>query len=265
MSPSVQNTINFYADYNNSLGNYISDMGGNRYLDVYASISSISIGYNNPYLLRSIKENNSHEWASAVANRPALGVFPDISWRERVKDFMSVAPTGMARVVPMMCGSCSVENAIKMAMMYTEAEHRSHGPPAQIQLDTCMRNSAPGSPDLAVLSFSGAFHGRTLGALSLTRSKPIHKLDIPAFHWPVAPFPELKYPLAENVEANAEAEAQCLDRIEYIIKNWPKRVAAMIIEPIQGEGGDREASVNFYRTLRQIALDNDVAFIVDEV
>ena len=76
-----------------------------------------------------------------------------------------------------------------------------------------MKNEAPGSPDLAILSFTGAFHGRLFGSLSTTRSKPLHKLDIPAFNWPVAPFPQLKYPLAKYEKENAEEEARCIDEV----------------------------------------------------
>ena len=59
--------------------------------------------------------------------------------------------------------------------------------------------------------------GRLLGVLSCTRSKPIHKVDIPSFDWPAADFPQLKYPLEDNVEANAAEEARCLEQVQAII------------------------------------------------
>ena len=71
---------------------------------------------------------------------------------------------------------------------------------------------APGCPDLCVLSFSGGLHGRTIGVLSTTHSKPIHKLDIPAFDWPIAPFPQLKYPLEDHVTENKDEEKRCLQK-----------------------------------------------------
>lgn len=76
------------------------------------------------------------------------------------------------------------------------------------ELQSCMKNEPPGSPDMSILSFSHAFHGRTLGTLSATRSKPIHKLDIPAMHWPQAPFPKLKYPLQAHAFENSQEEAR---------------------------------------------------------
>lgn len=57
-----------------------------------------------------------------------------------------------------------------------------------------------------MFSFQAAFHGRTFGALSATRSKPIHKLDMPAFKWPVAPFPQYKYPLECYASENKEED-----------------------------------------------------------
>ena len=81
------------------------------------------------------------------------------------------------------------------------------------------------------MSFEGAFHGRTfgratgtgrlashpivrfLGALSCTHSKAIHKLDIPSFDWPIAPFPRYKYPLEENERENSKEDERCLARV----------------------------------------------------
>ena len=85
------------------------------------------------------------------------------------------------------------------------------------ELDSCMVNAKPGSPDLTVLSFKSGFHGRLFGSLSATRSKAIHKVDIPAFDWPVAPFPELKYPLEEHVKENVAEEKRCLEEYEQIL------------------------------------------------
>jgi 4-aminobutyrate aminotransferase / (S)-3-amino-2-methylpropionate transaminase len=61
--------------------------------------------------------------------------------------------------------------------------------PTKEDLESTLLNHTPGTPNLSILSFKKAFHGRTLAALTTTRSTPIHKLDIPAFDWPVAPFP----------------------------------------------------------------------------
>merc|ERR1712066_1218257 len=80
----------------------------------------------------------------------------------------------------------------------------------------------PGSPDLVALSFKGCFHGRSLGVMSMTNSKSAIKVDMPAFEWPHASFPELRYPLEENVKENEAEEARCLAEIEDIIYTWGK-------------------------------------------
>ena len=59
----------------------------------------------------------------------------------------------------------------------------------------------------------GGFHGRTLGVLSTTHSKPIHKLDVPSFDWPIASFPKYKYPLDEFLRENEEEDRRCLAEV----------------------------------------------------
>ena len=76
-----------------------------------------------------------------------------------------------------------------------------------------MKNELPGSTNLTCLSFEGAFHGRALGILSATRSRPAPKLDMPAFDWPVAKFPRYKYPLDANEEYNREQDRECLQSV----------------------------------------------------
>ena len=60
---------------------------------------------------------------------------------------------------------------------------------------------------------SGAFHGRTMGCLATTHSKPIHKLDVPSIDWPIAHFPAYKYPLEEHVRENQEEDRRCLEEV----------------------------------------------------
>lgn len=133
------------------------------------------------------------------------------------------------------------------------------------ELSTCMKNRSPGSPDLAILSFEGSFHGRTFATLSATRSKELHKIDIPAFPWPAAPFPKLKYPLESHVDENRAEEARCLERVEEILDTWHLPVAGMIVEPIQAEGGDNGATPWFFQQLRALTRRRGIAMIVDEV
>ncbi|KAF1790097.1 P-loop containing nucleoside triphosphate hydrolase [Phytophthora cactorum] len=224
---ALQNTgaINFFADYAASKGNYLVDVDGNRFLDVYGQIASLPIGYNHPKILEamSAKEN-----LVMLAQRPLF--------------------------------------------MWFQTKLRGGRPPSDHELETSMTHQLPGTPNLSILSFQGGFHGRLLGCLSTTHSKAIHKVDVPAFDWPVAPFPKLKYPLDVHQAANEAEESRCLDEVERLLKYSAEvtkpedsRIAGMIIEPVQAEGGDNHASPAFFRKLRDLAATYGVAFIVDEV
>lgn len=117
------------------------------------------------------------------------------------------------------------------------------------------------------MSFNGAFHGRMFGCLSTTRSKWVHKLDFPSFDWPMAPFPKLKYPLAAHAAENKAEEERCLAEVASLFKSWANKapVAAVVVEPIQAEGGDNHASPAFFAGLQKIIKENGAVFIVDEV
>ncbi|KAM6957395.1 4-aminobutyrate aminotransferase, mitochondrial [Aplochiton taeniatus] len=264
----IQNVgaINFFCNYEESRGNYLVDVDGNRMLDVYTQISSIPIGYNHPSLMKVIADPNN---LSSFVNRPALGILPPENFPEKLADsLLSVAPSGMSRVQTMACGSCSNENAYKAMFIWYRNKERGHNIPSEEDVSSCMINQSPGCPDLSILSFMGGFHGRTMGCLATTHSKAIHKLDVPSFDWPIAPFPKLKYPLEEFVRENAQEESRCLEEVEDLIVKWRRKgkpVAGIVIEPIQAEGGDNHASADFFKKLRNIARKHGCAFHVDEV
>jgi 4-aminobutyrate aminotransferase/(S)-3-amino-2-methylpropionate transaminase len=132
-------------------------------------------------------------------------------------------------------------------------------------ISSSMNKNAPGAPVVSILSLKTSFHGRLFGSLSTTRSKPIHKLDIPAFDWPQAPFPVLKYPFEKHAAENAAEEQRCLEETENLLLNYHSPPAAVVIEPIQSEGGDNHATPFFFRGLRDLTKKHNVLLIVDEV
>lgn len=232
----------------------------------YAQIASIPLGYNNPALL---KEARSPEMATALVNRPALGNFPSHDWADILETgILKVAPKGLNQVFTAMAGSDANETAYKAAFMYRRQRDRG-GPAVEFteeELESSMNNQAPGAAQqLSILSFKTGFHGRLFGSLSTTRSKPIHKLDIPAFDWPQATFPQLKYPLDQHAEENARAEADSLAEVERLITSYHVPPCAVVVEPIQSEGGDNHASPAFFRGLRALTQKHGVLLIVDEV
>lgn len=253
-------TIHVYQDAKASLGNYLVDVDGNTLLDLYGHIACLPLGYNHPALLHAWR-SGAFDWCAGF--RPALGISPPAEWVDVVeRTMMRLAPPGLTRVTTVTTGSEAVENAIKAAFIRHMRRRRGGAPPSLDDISATMHNRQPGVNQMKVISFEGGFHGRSMGALSLTRSKAIHKLDIPAFEWPVVPFPANKFPLEEHAVENREAEARVLHIISETID---ENVAALIVEPIQGEGGDRHASPAFFRALRKMLHERGVTFIVDEV
>ena len=172
----------------------------------------------------------------SIVNRPAIGNYPSTEWLHLLQSgLLRAAPEGFTQVFTGMSGSDVNEAAYKAAFMWRAQQDRGGADIdfSNEEVRSVMSNQSPGSPNYSILSFSGGFHGRLFGSLSTTRSKPIHKLDIPAFDWPSAPFPKLKYPLEEHTRENAAEEARCLEVTEDLIKNFHNPVAAVVVEPIR--------------------------------
>lgn len=254
---------NFMVDYEKSIGNYICDADGNYYLDVFQQIASIALGYNNPDLREVTK---SEDMVSALINRASTSRFPSKWYGRALSSMLSIAPENQDKIWICLSGSDANDNAVKAAFMHYKSKQRGYDNPFTAEeMESVMEAKAPGNPDLAILSFNGAFHGRTIGAGTLTAARAYHKVDLPAFNWPKADMPTLKYPYDEHKEENEQAEAKALENIESIFKTWHCPIAAVIIEPILSEGGDVHASKTFYQKLRELTLKHDCLLIFDEV
>lgn len=220
----------------------------------------------------------------SLINRPALGVFPGEDWPKKIenllktvnylkirelllKNIFQVSP-GLPNITTMMCGSCANENAMKNIFIAYRKRERGDKSFTDEERSSSVINQPPGAPKLSILSFHGAFHGRTLGSLSTTHSNALYKMDIPSFDWPIAHFPKYKYPLDENERENRMEDEKCLAEVEELFEVYRERgipVAGVIVEPIQSEGGDNEASPHFFQQLQRITKRHHAALLIDEV
>ncbi|KAI3384173.1 hypothetical protein SNEBB_008207 [Seison nebaliae] len=259
-------TPHFFVDYKKSLGNYIADADGNMLLDTFCNISTVPLGYNNPAIIKSVLDPaNLH----LFANRPSLAVNPPKDYVDLMNStLLKIAPKGLSNVQPMMCGSCSNENGLKQIFITHMRKRRNGKTPTNEEMKSALYSQSPGTPELSVITFNHGFHGRTMGLLSCSHSKAIHKLDIPGFQWPVCEFPIYKYPLEKNVSYNEEQDAKCLKQLRELLKeNCEKNegVAAILVESIQSEGGDNFGSPSFFRNVQKLSKEFNVPLMFDEV
>lgn len=154
--------------------------------------------------------------------------------------------------------------------MFLQQRYKDRGLSTEIsdeEARTVMDNQHPGAPnDMSILSFSNSFHGRTMGAMSCTNSpRALSTMHVPRFDWPVAPYPKMKYPLEDFQAENRKEEDRCLDETRKILKTGKPRVVGLIVEPLQGANGNYYANPYFYKGLRTLCDEFDIAMIVDEV
>ncbi|MEQ1501439.1 MAG: aminotransferase class III-fold pyridoxal phosphate-dependent enzyme [Myxococcota bacterium] len=250
-----------------SEGTTLVDIDGNRFLDLFASFALGALGYNHPDLLAVAR---SDAFARASINPTSTPFVTGPSWFAFVRAIEErYAPRGMSKMYCVDAGGEGVESALKAAfVVHAERRRRAAGRPANpLELPEPEQEQilANAGTDAVVVAFSGAFHGRGLGPLSATHSKVIHKADLPAFPWPTAPFPVSRWPLDRHADENAAREAQSVAELTRILDAHAGKVAAVIIEPIQSEGGDRHASPAFFRQVQALARQAGAAFVLDEV
>jgi L-lysine 6-transaminase len=116
-----------------------------------------------------------------------------------------------------------------------------------------------------VIHFKQAFHGRSGYTMSLTNTDPNKVKYFPKFDWPRITNPKIIFPVEENLEKIIKAEEQAINEIYAAIKNNPDDIAVIIIETVQGEGGDNFFRKEFFLKLREIADENEILLMFDEI
>ncbi len=241
----------FVLDLERSRGNHIYDSRGKRFLlDVFSLVASNPIGYNHPgmddpafeeKLLRAskVKPSNSDLYCKEMA--------------EFVETFARIAkPAGMKYLFMVEGGTLAIENALKTAFDW------------KVRLN--FKRGISEERGTKIIHLKEAFHGRSGYSLSLTNTDPKKTKYFPKFDWPRITNPKLRFPVTEEVlSATAAAEEEALFQIRAALKKHEGDIAALILEPIQGEGGDNHFRPEFHRALRKLCDENEMMMIYDEV
>jgi 4-aminobutyrate aminotransferase/(S)-3-amino-2-methylpropionate transaminase len=228
----VASTMNVFAA--KADGAIIEDVDGNRYIDFAGGIGAMNIGHARPEVTKAIAEQAAkftHTCFSVMMYEPYVAL------AERI---VNIAPGSFAKKALFFnSGAEAVENAVKIARYAT------------------------GRP--AIITFDSAFHGRTLMTMTMTsKVKPYkHRFGPYAPEVYHAPFP---YSYRMNMSPQAASE-YCLQELErmFVGDIAPDQVAAVVIEPVQGEGGFMVAPPGFLKALKQVCERYGILFVADEI
>jgi 4-aminobutyrate aminotransferase len=232
-SPSLTRAYPLVAE--SGKGCVVTDVDGNRFLDFAAGIAVASTGHSHPAVVQAIKDQADRLIHIAATD------FYEPRYLEFMERLAAIAPFGeKARVFLTNSGTEAVEGAIKLARYHT---HR------------------PG-----IIAFEGGFHGRTLGALSLTNSKIKQRAGfgplLPMVHH--SPFPRIRA-WREGSGGDGSAELAYLRSAILGRIIAPTDVAAIVVEPVQGEGGYFPAPATFLAGLRELCDEHGILLVADEI
>ena len=236
-------------DLKKSHGSWLVDArDGKEYLDLFSMFASMPVGYNHPTLLE-----NRERIAAAALNKITNSDIYSMEMAEFVDTVGRIAqPDYLPYSFYVEGGALGIENALKTAFDWKVRKNLAAG---------------KGEKGSKVIHFTECFHGRTGYTMSLTDSPdPRKTLYFPQFDWPRIDNPKLHFPLTdESLEQVLKAEATAINQIKSAVAENPDEIAALIIEPIQGEGGDNHFRGEFFQELRALADENEFMLIYDEV
>ena len=236
-------------DLKKSHGSWLVDArDGKEYLDLFSMFATMPVGYNHPTLLE-----NRERIADAALNKPTNSDIYSTQMAEFVDTVGRIAqPDYLPYSFFVEGGALGVENALKTAFDWKVRKNLVAG---------------KGEKGSKVIHFTECFHGRTGYTMSLTDSPdPRKTLYFPQFDWPRINNPKLHFPLTDEVlELVLKAEATAINQIKSAVAENPDDIAALIIEPIQGEGGDNHFRGEFFQELRALADEHEFMLIYDEV
>jgi 4-aminobutyrate aminotransferase / (S)-3-amino-2-methylpropionate transaminase / 5-aminovalerate transaminase len=210
-------------------GARLVDVDGNTFLDFTGGVGCLNVGHAHPRVVEAVQEQAARFLHTDFTIVPYE---PYVTLAERL---IAVSPfTGPAKAAFFNAGTEAVENAIKFARAYTKRP--------------------------AVIAFEGGFHGRTLLSMSLTSKTHPYKAGLGPFS------PEVyRVPFAQDYRGPSAADALAALERALVTMVAAETVAALVIEPVQGEGGFVVAPKEFLRGIRSICDEHGIVLVVDEV
>ena len=235
-------------DLEKSHGSWLVDGRDNRqYLDLFSMFASLSVGYNHPYILK-----NKERLLTSALNKPTNSDVYSVEMAEFVNTMNRVAqPEYLPHSFFIEGGGLAVENALKAAFDWKVKKNLNKG---------------KGKKGSMIIHFKECFHGRTGYTMSLTDSPdPRKTMYFPKFDWPRILNPKIQFPLDKNIDEVIISENIAIEQIKNALIKNKDEIAALIIEPIQGEGGDNHFRPEFLIELKKLSIENDFLLIYDEV
>ncbi|MEW6197032.1 MAG: L-lysine 6-transaminase [Bacteroidota bacterium] len=227
----------------------VDEKTGEKYLDFFSFFASSPVGLNHP------KINTPEfrvELALAAMNKPSNSDIYSVEMAKFVDTLNRIAkPEYFKYLFFVDGGTLAVENGLKTAFDWKVRKNFMKGYKEE--------------KGHQVIHFKEAFHGRSGYTMSLTNTDPVKIAYFPKFNWPRITNPKIKFPLKDNLNDIIKLENEAIDQIYSVIKNNPDDIALIIIEPIQGEGGDNFFRKEFFIKLREIADENEILLMFDEV
>lgn len=239
-------------DMEKSNGVYIRDAKHDRtLLDFFTCFASVPLGYNHPKMVND-EEFKKNLMLAALTN-PSNSDIYTTQYAQFVDTFSRVGiPDYLPHAFFIAGGSLAIENALKVAMDWKVQKN--------------FQNGYTRERGFKVIHFEKAFHGRSGYTLSLTNTLPDKTKWFAKFDWPRVSFPAMKFPYTdEGYEDLKQREALSIRQIKRAFEDNKDDICAIIIEPIQSEGGDNHVRKEFLEQLRQLCDENECFLIYDEV
>lgn len=243
--------LDMVLDLEKSQGIYLYDAKGEkRYLDFFTFFASNPLGMNHP---RLANDEFIHKIGKAAINKPSNSDVYTEAMAEFVDNFDRIGiPDYMPYAFFISGGALAVENALKVAFDWKVQKNFEKG----------YRHEKGHK----VLHLEKAFHGRSGYTLSLTNTLPNKTKYFPKFDWPRIVNPVMKFPATdEHIREAVELEGKAIAQAERYFEMYKDDIACIILEPIQGEGGDNHFRLEFHQALRDLADKHEALLIYDEV